>query len=704
MRREIHGGGMSRVFLADSLKLGNQWIVKFISNHNVQLLNEENILKLLNHISLPKIIDIFKDDKGVYLVESYIEGVTLDNVLKSGYILNQVIIQDWAEQLAQVLNYLHMLKPHPIYHYDLKPSNIMVTHDNRLVLIDFGVSKRLDENDPGAASIGITYKYAAPEQIRYQIAQKHMPLINDRFGELPAERINWAPDARTDIYSLGVILFELAAGQIPTLRNQTVIRNAVSREMYEIISKCLAIDPARRYQSAAELLVAIQKSKSSKLKMVRTLFIRKMASVSCVLSILASGGSFSGGYYIWGRENAATLDVRPGIVTVSLQQSSELVVAKHMPDGNTAILENSQIRWTFTPDNVARVDGNRISGINVGEAELLGRYRDKTIALDVRVVPPMDDIVDISQRFLPGRVINVYAGGAEAREHSDGALDTAEFVSPESIAISDSGVIYVADSGLLRRIRDDIVDSINFTPEYLTPKIVRCCGDDVYVLTHEWEDGEDVNYGVIKVSDEGAEGLYMADAKFTEVEDFTFSTDGKLYFIERNAGLNGVFLKTIDLGNFDDIQTICELPDGARSLALDDMSGAVYIANPESGVILVWQNGALSYFSGVENEKAFIDGYAPLYYMPQKIKYVGGSLFIWDFNVLRRLDIVGGAAAECVTIAGEASPVFDLDVGQGDQAAEDIILPNSALADFGAAGGRALLTDPKRGLVWQILY
>ena len=702
IRREIHGGGMSRVFLADSVKLGNQWIIKYISNQNVQLLNEENILKLLNHISLPKIIDIFKDDKGVYLVESFIEGVTLDNVLKSDYMINQVIVQDWAEQLAQTLNYLHTLKPQPIYHCDLKPSNIMVTHDNRLVLIDFGVSKRFDENIAGATAIGITYKYAAPEQLKHQITQKYMPLLNDRFGELPAERLNWNPDARTDIYSLGVILFELATGQTPTLKNQAALKNAVSCEMYEIINKCLSVDPARRYQTAAGLLADIQKSKGTKIKMVRTLFVRKIASVSCVVSILASGSSFSGGYYIYGQENAATLDVRPEIVTVSLQQSSELAVVKRMPGGNADMLDNSQIRWSFSGDNIARVDGNRISGINVGEAVLTGQYRNKTISLDVRVVEPMDSIVDISQRYRPGHTIKVYAGTTE-REHNDGTLDAAEFVSPESVAVSKDGTIYIVDSGLLRRIRGETVDSINFEPDFLTPKIVRCYENEVYILTNEWEAGEDVFYGVIAMTNQGAEGLYMADAKFTAVEDFAFSPDGLLYFIERNAGLNGVFLKTIDTADLDDVRTICELPQGTRSMAIDG-DGVIYFANPDSGVIQVWQNAALSYFSGIENAKAFVDGNAPLFYMPLNIKYAYGSLFVWDFNVLRRISIESGAAAECVTIAGEADPEFDLEVAQRELAAEDIILPNGALTDFIVGDGRVLLTDPKRGVIWEVDY
>lgn len=698
LKSEIHGGGMSRIFIAENMKLGNRWIVKFISNQNGGLANEENILKLLNHISLPKIVDIFHDDKGVYLVESFIEGVSLDKVLETGQKINQAIILEWAEQLAQVLNYLHKMEPHPIYHFDLKPSNVMVTHDNRLVLIDFGISKRLGEDDTSA--IGVTYQYAAPEQLKHRIPEKYQTIIENRFGELPADRLYWTPDARTDIYSLGVILFELAVGSIPTIQNLNMLKGAISHDLYTIINKCLMLNPNERYQSANELLSDLLKVKGSKVKMARTLFMRKLASVSTVCAIAVSGGSLSGGYYIYGQENMALLDVEPEIVTVSLQQSSALSVEKQMHDGTVIILDNSKLRWGYSQDNIARVDGNRISGINIGETELSGQYRNKEVTLNVRVVEPMDGMVNISQQYQRGHVVKIFAGTA-VREHNDGSLAEAEFVSPESIAVADDGTIYVVDSGLLRKIKDGQVESINFKPDYLTPKIVRCYKNEVYVLTNEWENEDGIYYGIIKLTKEGAEGLYMSDAKFTAVEDFTFSKDGIIYFIDSNAGVQGVFLKTLNPANIEDIRTLCELPKGTVGLTIDDKD-SVYLTNPETGVIQIWKDDKLSYFAGVENEKAFIDGAAPLFYMPQQIKYSNGFLFVWDFNTLRRISIKDGTASECITIAGEASPTFNIDISETQQLSEDIILPNSKLMDFAVINNGILLTDPKRGVMWWV--
>ena len=114
--------------------------------------------------------------------------------------------------------------------------------------------------------------------------------------------------------------------------------------------------------------------------------------------------------FIYAQNASATLEVRPQVVTISLGSSSDLVVERHMPNGSSTVLENSQIRWDFSAEDVVRIDGNRISGMSVGEAELTGRYRSSSISLSVRVVEPIDGMVDISQRYIPGRMVTLFAG------------------------------------------------------------------------------------------------------------------------------------------------------------------------------------------------------------------------------------------------------------------------------------------------------
>ena len=261
--------------------------------------------------------------------------------------------------------------------------------------------------------------------------------------------------------------------------------------------------------------------------------------------------------------------------------------------------------------------------------------------------------------------------------------------------------MYIADAGLLMRIKDGYTEIVNFEPSYLTPDIIRSFKNDLYILTKPWQDDDGYYFGIIRLGAHGAEGIHISEADYISVEDFTFSRDGLIFYILRNDGLGITYLNSMNPNDPDDIVTLCEIPSGTSSLAVGDR-GEVYLANPDTGAICVWRDGELGYFAGVEGEKAFIDGIAPLFYMPQNISFADGFLYVWDFNVMRRVAVSDGFADECITIAGEASPTFDLDVWDDALLAEDIIFPNSMLMDFAVTEDGVLITDPKRGLVWLV--
>ncbi len=708
-RRITQSTGMSKVFVARSLKLGNLWIVKFISNKNGKIAGEENILKLLNHISLPKIIDIFHDENGAYLVESFVEGVTLSKVLSTGQKINQEMLLNWAEQLAQVLSYLHEITPNPIFHLDLKPSNIMVTHDNKLVLIDFGISK-MDDGTENKGLTALTYQYAAPEQFKHEIKERFLPIIETRFKALPSERFSWRLDSRTDIYSLGVVLFEIATGKAPTINNKELLRLSVTEEVERLILKCLEINPINRYQSSRELLKAINLAKGQKTKMIKTLFMRKIALFATIFSFIISTTSFASGGYIYQQEKQSVVDIEPDAITLSLQQTADFVLKKTMPNGEIYTIDQEDVAWLPLNDGIISIDGKRIVGLNVGHTELSGIYRhNKIIKLNVSVVEPIEEEISISQRFKTGRIVEVFVGTTK-RERIDGKLslkdktDSCELISPTSIAITDDNVVYFSDAGVLRVIKDNKLESIYFEPEYLTPKIVRTYKNDVYMLTDEWEDEEGLYYGIIKLGGENlniAEAVFLTEAVYSSIQDFTISNSGQLYFIERTEPLSKVYLNKLDLSN-NEIETLCELEASAAGITADDNAN-IYISNTELGTISKWSNGTLLNFAGVKNENAFIDGTLPKFYMPSKLHFVNDSLYVWDFNVLRKIAIENDVMKYAESIVGEASPAFEADNISGAKA-ENIILPNSMEADFiidrESIDSRGFITDPKRGVIW----
>jgi eukaryotic-like serine/threonine-protein kinase len=153
---------------------------------------EANILVTLNHPSIPKIYDYFTHEERSYLVEEYIHGKDLEEVLSEsqGFFPEEQVIA-WAIELCDVLHYLHNHKPEPIIFRDMKPSNVMVNQHNHIVLVDFGIAKIFKSGQKGTM-IG-TEGYSPPEQYR---------------GEA-------SPQA--DIYALGATIHHVMTKQDPRL-------------------------------------------------------------------------------------------------------------------------------------------------------------------------------------------------------------------------------------------------------------------------------------------------------------------------------------------------------------------------------------------------------------------------------------------------------------------------------------------------------
>ncbi len=142
--KEIGSGGMGVVYLAKSRSVGNLWAIKRIlkkEGADFDFLAEPNILKKLSHPALPRIVDIFEDEKAVYIVEDYIAGQSLDKQLQVRRSFDEATVIEWSKQLCRVLMYLHHQTPNPIIYRDMKPANIIADSDNVVRLIDFGIAR-----------------------------------------------------------------------------------------------------------------------------------------------------------------------------------------------------------------------------------------------------------------------------------------------------------------------------------------------------------------------------------------------------------------------------------------------------------------------------------------------------------------------------------------------------------------------------------
>ncbi len=201
---------------------------------------EAALLATLTHSAIPRIYDYFEQQGTIYLVMELILGSDLETMLSQrGEPFDEPTIVDWTLELCSVLSYLHGQQPEPVIFRDLKPSNIMIRNDGRLVLVDFGIARPFAPDQKGTM-IG-TEGYAPPEQYR------------------------GIADARGDIYALGATLHHLATGSDPRTetpftfaqRPPRRLNQRLSPEFEQIILKCVQYSPSDRYQSADEVRDAL---------------------------------------------------------------------------------------------------------------------------------------------------------------------------------------------------------------------------------------------------------------------------------------------------------------------------------------------------------------------------------------------------------------------------------------------------------------
>jgi serine/threonine-protein kinase len=361
IEQKLGEGGMGVVYRARDEKLQRDVALKFLgvlstsgSASHEHILQEARAISALNHPNICTVYEVGEADGRPYIAMEYVEGHPLTVEVPSiGLSLDQV--ERYGVQLADALAHAHS---RGVIHRDLKSANVMVTPSGRLKVLDFGISRRVvpgggddttrfDQSWESQHTFTGTLPYIAPEILKGQEA-----------------------DERSDIWALGVLLYEMAAGQRPfrggtayelsaaILREKTPsIAQPLPPVLWSVIERCLDKDPGQRYQKAGEVRAALETAGTATrtntyevtappaAQQSKLLSRRNFAILCGLFALLLAGGYWLSGRKIWKPATAIPGAIQ-SIAVLPLENLSGDASQDYFADGMTdaLITELSQIK------------------------------------------------------------------------------------------------------------------------------------------------------------------------------------------------------------------------------------------------------------------------------------------------------------------------------------------------------------------------
>ena len=296
--RELGRGGMGVVYEADDARLGRKVAIKILhaghesAERRRRFAQEARAASALNHPNIITIHDIDVHDDVDFIVMEIVDGVPLSRILRDGPIpIDRAV--DYAIQIASALAASHAVN---IVHRDLKPANVMVTREGRIKVLDFGLSKWTAAPEADAATVT-----ASPHTLAGAVV--------GTTGYMSPEQALGSPvDARSDVFSFGVVLYELLAGRrafggdsdwsvtSALLREQPTplpdVRRDVPPTLVQIVNRCLAKDRAERYPSAVELLDGLRQSAPKRESARSSAGARSVAAAIAIVVVIGIGAGW----------------------------------------------------------------------------------------------------------------------------------------------------------------------------------------------------------------------------------------------------------------------------------------------------------------------------------------------------------------------------------------------------------------------------
>lgn len=263
IEKKIGAGGFGITYMARHSTLDKKFAIKefFMSGYNVRdnttnhvslqglevkdfdrirqnFINEAQTLARLNNVAVVKVIDIFDENGTSYMVMPFVEGVTLQSIVEKNGPMKYEMAVNYIVQICETLTYIHSKS---ILHRDVTPDNVIVTPDEKIVLIDFGSARKFVNNK----------------------TQRHTTIVKPGYAPLEQHSATSRKGAFTDIYSVGAVFYYLLTGERPMDATERVLEKMkepielnpdIPEQINAIIMKAMEMEGSKRYQSAAELI------------------------------------------------------------------------------------------------------------------------------------------------------------------------------------------------------------------------------------------------------------------------------------------------------------------------------------------------------------------------------------------------------------------------------------------------------------------
>ena len=269
---KIGEGGMGAVYRAEDEVLHRNVALKVLSSGAVadasardQLLEEARASSALNHPNICVVHEVGESEGEYYIVMELVEGKPLSELIGDLGLPIESVLR-YGVQIAAALSHSHSRK---VIHRDLKAANIVVTPDGLVKILDFGLARRIHHPPSGEATRTMDAVDAVPSG----------STISGTLSYMPPEVLRGEPaDARSDLWALGVVIYQAASGQLPFPgRTSFEISAAILNDLpaplpsrivpalWTIVQRCLTKEPAQRYESAGEIRAALEAVQSASL-------------------------------------------------------------------------------------------------------------------------------------------------------------------------------------------------------------------------------------------------------------------------------------------------------------------------------------------------------------------------------------------------------------------------------------------------------